>query len=124
MGMTGAALSEFYQKLYQSGVFDEIALKLLDDPRSSVQGYRASLDRFIANYSEESRFEALVLKACKAKKITFDRTAFTRDRKNIARTVKSKIAHQLFGAEGQIKFLVRSADPVVKIAETLPERRP
>ena len=122
--VTGAALSEFYQKLYQSGVFDEIALKLLDDPRSSVQGYRASLDRFIANYSEESRFEALVLKACKAKKITFDRTAFTRDRKNIARTVKSKIAHQLFGAEGQIKFLVRSADPVVKIAETLPERRP
>jgi len=79
---------------------------------------------FIANYSEESRFEALVLKTCKAKEITFDKDAFIRDRKNIVRAVKSKIAHQLFGAEGQIKFLVRSADPVIRIAETVPLSRP
>jgi len=122
--VTSGTLSDFYQKLYQSGVFDEMAMKLLDDPRSSVQGYRTSLDRFIANYTEESSFEALVVKICKAKKIAFDRNSFVRDRKHIARAVKSKIAHQLFGAEGQLKFLVRSADPVVKIAETLPGSRP
>jgi carboxyl-terminal processing protease len=122
--VTGSAYSEFFQKLYQSGSIDEIALKLLDDPHSSVQAYRTSLDRFITGYSEESRFDDLVLKTCKAKKITFDKNGFVRDRKNIVRAVKSKIAHQLFGAEGQIKFLVRSADPVVRIAETLPERKP
>jgi carboxyl-terminal processing protease len=122
--VTGSAYSDFYQKLYQSGSIDEMALKLLDDPHSSVQAYRTSLDRFIAGYSEESRFDDLVLKTCQAKKITFDRNGFVRDRKNIVRAVKSKIAHQLFGAEGQIKFLVRSADPVVRIAETLPDRRP
>ena len=53
-----------------------------------------------------------------------DRNAFIQDRKNIARAVKSKIAHQLFGGEGQIKFLVRSADPVIRIAETVPVTLP
>ena len=120
--VTGSAYSDFYQKLFQTGSIDEMALKLLDDPHSSVQAYRSSLDSFIANYSEESHFEALLLKTCKAKKIPFDRAGFVRDRKNIARALKSKIAHQFFGAEGQIKFLVRSADPIVKIAETLPGR--
>ncbi len=122
--VTGGKFTELYQKLYQSGAIDEMALKLLDDPQSSVQGYRTSLDRFITGYSEESRFDALVLKTCKAKKIIFDRNAFIQDRKNIARAVKSKIAHQLFGGEGQIKFLVRSADPVIRIAETVPVTLP
>ena len=122
--VTGSAFSDFYQKLFQSGSIDDIALKVLDDRNSSVQAYRTSLDRFIANYSEESNFEALVVRSCKAKKIPFDRVGFVRDRKNIVRAVKSKIAHQLFGAEGQIKFLVRNADPLVKIAETVPAGRP
>ena len=122
--VTGSAFSDFYQKLFQSGSIDDIALKVLDDRNSSVQAYRTSLERFIANYSEESNFEALVLKTCKAKKITFDKAGFVRDRKSIARAVKSKIAHQLFGAGGQIKFLVRNADPLVKIAETVPAGRP
>ncbi|MEI8187283.1 MAG: S41 family peptidase [Chlorobiaceae bacterium] len=122
--VTGITYSDFYQKLYQSGSIDEMALKLLDDSHSSVQAYRSTLDRFIADYSEEKGFEALVIKTCKAKNIVFDRNAFVKDRKNIARAVKSKIAHQLFGAQGQIKFFVRSADPVIKIAETLPGTRP
>ncbi len=122
--VTGSAFSDFYQKLFQSGSIDDIALKVLDDRNSSVQAYRTSLDRFIANYSEESNFEALVVRSCKAKKIPFDRAGFVRDRKNIVRAVKSKIAHQLFGAGGQIKFLVRNADPLVKIAETVPAGRP
>ncbi|MCX6179105.1 MAG: S41 family peptidase [Chlorobiales bacterium] len=122
--VSGGTLSDFYQKLYQSGSFDDVALKILDDPHSSVQGYRNSLDGFIADYAEENHFEAIVIKTCQLKKIAFDRNAFVRDRKSIVRAVKSKIAHQLFGAEGQIKFLVRIADPVVKIAETLPGSRP
>ena len=122
--VSGGRLSDFYQKLYQSGSFDDMALKILDDPHSSVQGYRNSLDRFISDYSEDISFEALVLKTCKSKKIIFDRHGFVQDRKNIVRAVKSKIAHQLFGAEGQIKFLVRRADPVVKMAESLPGGRP
>jgi carboxyl-terminal processing protease len=111
--------SDFYQELYQAGFFDEIARKILDNPRSQVQGYRSSLERFMVNYSEENGFEAFVMKNCESKKIAFNRVAFIRDRKYIARAVKSKIAHQLFGSEGQIRFLVRYADPAVKIAATV-----
>lgn len=112
--------SAFYQELYQSGGLDEIARKIVDDPRSLAQLYRNSLERFIVGYSEESRFEALVIKICESKKIAFNRVGFIGDRKYIALAVKSKIAHQLFGAEGQISFVVRYADPVVRIAATVP----
>jgi carboxyl-terminal processing protease len=122
--VTARAYSDFYQKLFQSGSFDDMARKLLDDPRSLVQGYRSSLDYFILNYSEEPGFEALVIKTCKAKEIAFDRAGFIRDRAGIARAVKSRIAHQLFGAEGQIRFLVQTADPVFKIAATVPVSQP
>ncbi len=122
--VTARAYSDFYQKLFQSGSFDDMARRLLDDPRSLVQSYRSSLDNFMVNYSEERSFEALVIKSCKARKIAFDQAGFIRDRKEIARAVKSRIAHQLFGAEGQIRFLVQSADPVVKIAATVPASHP
>ncbi len=122
--VTGRVYSDLYQQLYQSGSYDEMARKILDDPRSSAQEYRSSLKRFIEEYREEGRFESLVVNICKAKKIAFDRVGFIRDRKYIARAVKSKITHQLFGAEGQIRFLVRYADPVVKIAATVPISRP
>jgi carboxyl-terminal processing protease len=122
--VTGKSYSNFYQTLYQSGFFDDLARKILDDPRSSIQGYRTSLERFIIGYSEDDRFEVLVAKACKARKIAFDRVAFIRDRKFIARAVKLRIAHQLFGAEGQIRFFVHSVDPVVKIAATVPVSHP
>lgn len=122
--VTGKSYSDFYQSLYQSGSFDDLALKLLDDPLSSVQGYRNSLPRFIAEYSEGSRLEALVMKICKARKIVFDRNGFIREREHIARAVKSRIAHQLFGAEGQIMFLVLNADPVVKVAASVPVNQP
>jgi carboxyl-terminal processing protease len=122
--VTGNAYSDFYQELYQSGSLDDMARKVLDNPRSLVQDYRTSLDRFIAGYSEESNFEALVIKTCKAKKIVFNRVGFIQDRKHIARAVKSKIAHQLFGAEGQIMFLVRSDDPVFDIAAKVPAINP
>ena len=70
--VSGRTYSDFYQSLNQSGTFDDIARRLLDDPRSLVQAYKGSIDRFIDDYSEDNRFEALVMKTCKAKKIVFD----------------------------------------------------
>ena len=122
--VTAKKFQGFYQELSQSGSFDDIARKLLDDPLSKAQRYRGLLDAFIVDYAEESHFEALVMKTCKAKKIVFDRAGFIRDRKNIADAVKLRIAHQLFGTEGQIKFFVRSVDPIVRIAATVPVSQP
>ncbi len=122
--VSGRTYSDFYQELYQSGSFDDIARRLLDDPRSQVQAYKGSIDRFIVDYSEDRSFEALVMKTCKVKKIVFDRADFIHDRKYIAQAVKIRIAHQLFGAEGQIRFFVRSVDPVVRIAEKVPVSLP
>ncbi len=121
--VSAKSYSDFYQKLFQSGSFDDIALKLLDDPRSSVQGYRSSLEQFIAHYSEESNFEELIIKTCQAKKIPYERASFLLERKHIAQAVKSRLVHQLFGAEGQIRFFVRTTDPVVKIARAIPVTR-
>jgi carboxyl-terminal processing protease len=122
--VSGKNYSDFYQELYRSGSFDDMALRIIDDSRSSVQVYRNSLDRFITGYTEEKDFTAIVQKTCQKKKIAFNSSGFAADRKYIVRAVKSRIAHQLFGAEGQIKFLVLSADPVVKIAETVSPARP
>ncbi|NTW69147.1 MAG: S41 family peptidase [Chlorobiaceae bacterium] len=122
--VTGKGYSDFYQELFRSGSFDDIALKIIDDPRSSVQRYRSSLETFISDYSAESQFELLVIKTCKSKKIRFDRTAFLRDRLKLAHAVKSRIARQLFGGAGQIMFVVRSADPVVRMATSLPLSQP
>lgn len=122
--VTGKSYSDFYQELFRSGSFDDIALKIIDDPRSLVQQYRGSIESFLAKYSEERVFEALVIKTCKSKKIRFDRAVFLRDRLKLAQAVKSRIAHQLFGAVGQITFVVQSADPVVRIAASVPMRQP
>ncbi len=121
--VTGKSYSDFYQKLSQSGSFEDMARKILDNPRSLTQLFRNSLERFIVGYAEESHFEALVIKTCREKKIDFDRVGFIRDRKYIVRAVKSKIAHQLFGAEGQLRFFVLYGDPVVKVAENVPVSR-
>jgi len=122
--VTGKNYSEFYQELFRSGSFDDIALKIIDDPRSMVQRYRGSMDRFIAGYSEESIFESMVIKSCRLKKIRFDRRAYLHDRLMLAHAVKSRIAHQLFGAVGQITFVVQNTDPVVRIAASLPVATP
>jgi carboxyl-terminal processing protease len=121
--VVGKGYSDFYEKLSQSGSFEYMARKILDNPRSLTQLYRTSQERFIVGYSEESHFEALVIKTCREKKIPFDRVGFIRDRKYIVRAVKSKMAHQLFGAEGQLRFFVLYGDPVVKVAESVPVRK-
>jgi len=122
--VTGRSYSDFYQELFRTGSFDDIARQLLDDPHSHVQKYRGSLERFIVDYSQESRFETLVMKTCQVKKIVFDRAAFIRDRKYIAQAIKLRIAHQLFGAEGRLRFFVRSVDPLVRIATRVPGSQP
>jgi len=122
--VSGERSSSFYQSLVASGCLDDLARTLLDDPQSLVQRYRASLESFLDGYAEERGFEALLLKTCKAKKILFDRAGFLRERKYIAAAVKSKLAHHLFGAEGEIRFTVKSVDPLIKVALTVPASQP
>ncbi len=122
--VTGERYSSFYQELLQSGIIGDLARELLDNPKSMVQGYRGSLERFIDGYSEETGIEDLIIKNCKAKKIAFNRDGFNRERKYIAYAVKSKLAHQLFGSEGEIMFTAKSTDPVVRIATMVPAGRP
>jgi carboxyl-terminal processing protease len=84
-----------------------------------VQQYRKSPDRFMSDYIQESRFESLVMKICAEKKITFQKQAFSREQKNIALAVKARLAHRLFGTEGQIRVYVMQADPLVNVASTV-----
>jgi carboxyl-terminal processing protease len=114
--VSGRPYADFYQALYAAGSFEYLAQRILDDPASSVQKYRKSLDRFISDYTEESRLEALVMKVCAEKKITFQKQAFIRERKNIALAVKARLAHRMFGAEGQIRVYIMQSDPLVTVA--------
>jgi len=118
--VTGVKYSEFYQELFRSGSIDGMVREILDNPHSLVQRYRDSLERFISGYTEESDLETLLMKSCKAKNCHFDRSNFLRERKYIVSAVKVKLAHQLFGAEGQIVTMVRRDDPVIRIATSVP----
>ncbi len=115
--------SDFFQDLLRTGSFDDMALKILDDPHSAVQRYRDSEEHFISGYGGESGFEALVMKTCSTRKIAFSSAGFASDRKLLERALKARIAHQLFGSVGQIKYMVRGADPVVRVAVTVPVSR-
>ncbi len=114
--VSGRPYADFYQALYAAASFEYLAQRILDDPASSVQKHRKSLDRFISDYTEESRLEALVMKVCAEKKITFQKQAFIRERKNIALAVKARLAHRMFGAEGQIRVYIMQSDPLVTVA--------
>ena len=118
--VAGRPYTDFYQELFRTGVLEDAALKILDDPRSSAQGYRHSLSSFVANYQEDARLSKIIAGLCPDKKIVFDGAAFKRDRRYIAIVVKSRIAHQLFGSEGQVRSYVSTSDPVVKLAAELP----
>lgn len=118
--VTGRPYSDFYQELYRAGVFDDVAVKLLDDPESSVQGYRDSMLRFIAEYDAESGLALQVEKACRNAGVGFDRRQFALERSHIALAVKSRLGHQLFGVEGQIRAFVSGADPIARMALNVP----
>jgi carboxyl-terminal processing protease len=114
--ISGRPYEEFYQELYRTGSFEYLAQKILDDPSSLVQKYRKSLDRFLGDYVEETRFESVVMAICAEKKISFQKQAFVRERKNIALAVKARLAHRLFGTEGQIRVYVMQSDPLISVA--------
>jgi len=114
--VSGRPYADFYQQLYAAGSFEYLAQRILDDPASIVQKHRKSLERFISDYSEESRLEALVMKVCAEKKITFEKQAFIRERQNIALAVKARLAHRMFGAEGQIRVYIMQSDPLIMVA--------
>jgi len=118
--VAGRPYTDFYQELFRTGVLEDAALKILDDPGSSVQDYRNSLSSFIADYQEDARLRKIIAGLCPDKKIVFDDAAFQKDRRYIAIAVKSRIAHQLFGSEGQVKSYVSTTDPVVRLAARLP----
>ncbi|MCF8216226.1 MAG: S41 family peptidase [Chlorobium sp.] len=112
----GRPYAEFYQELYRTGSFEYLAQRVLDDPQSTVQQYRESLDRFMSGYSQESRLEALVIKVCAEKKITFNKRSFLQEQKQIALAVKARLAHRIFGAEGQIRVYIMQSDPLIEVA--------
>lgn len=114
--VSGRPYAEFYQELYRTGSFEYLAQRILDDPASMVQQYRKSLDRFMSGYGEENRLEALVAKVCAEKKITFNKQAFLREQKHIALAVKARLAHRIFGTEGQIMVYVMQSDPLIVVA--------
>jgi carboxyl-terminal processing protease len=119
----GKPFTDFYQNLYAKDAFEDIALKLIDDPASSVQRYRKSIDAFLSGYREPADLEALVKNECRAKKIAFNAVEFSRDRKFIVLALKARIARQLFGTEGQIRVFIQEGDPVMKVARALMNRK-
>lgn len=116
--------SDFYQELYAKGIIEDIALKLIDDPKSSVQHYRGSAEAFSGQYRVPSDLETLVRTSCAVHKIPFSAAEFKRDRNDIALALKARIARQLFGTEEQIRVLILDGDPYMKVARHFIEKQP
>jgi len=116
--------SNLYQELYAKGVIQDIALKLIDDPKSHVQQYRDSAEKYFEEYHGPTDLKALIRKECAAQKIPFSIVEFNRDRNDIALALKARIARQLFGTEEQIRVLIREGDPFMKVARHFIEKQP
>lgn len=114
--VSGRPYAEFYQELYRTGLFEHLAQRILDDPGSAVQQYRKSLDRFMSGYEKEPRIEELVARVCAEKKITFNKKDFLQEQKHIALAVKARLAHRIYGTEGQIMVYVMQSDPLIGVA--------
>jgi carboxyl-terminal processing protease len=119
----GRPYTNLYQELFAKGVFEDIALKLLDDPSCPVRNYRESADEFISGYSVPVDLESRVRAECKAKKIPFSPAEYARDAAYIRVALKARIARQLFGTDGQLRVLIREGDPSMRIARQLVGRR-
>jgi carboxyl-terminal processing protease len=119
----GRPYTNLYQEIYAKGIFEDIALMLIDDPASPVQKYRTSAQAYFDGYKGPENLEALVKRGCTAKKIAFSASEFNRDRNFIRLTLKARIARQLFGTEEQVKVFIREGDPVMKVARHLIEKQ-
>ncbi|NTW51383.1 MAG: S41 family peptidase [Chlorobiaceae bacterium] len=119
----GKPYTNLYQELYAKGVFEDMALKLIDDPGSPVQKYRKSAQAYLDGYKGPENLETLIRKECTARKIKFAAPEFNQDRGFILLTLKARIARQLFGTEEQVKVLILQSDPVMKVARHLIEKQ-
>jgi carboxyl-terminal processing protease len=119
----GQPYTNLYQELYARGVFEDIALRLIDDPSDPVQKFRNSAGAYLENYRVPANLEALVKKGCADSKIQFNASEFSRDRKNIELALKARIARHLFGTEEQIRVLIREGDPLMKVARHFIEKQ-
>ena len=121
--VSGKPYTKLYEELYAKGIFEEIAMKMIDDPKSPVQNNRNSVDAFISGYRSPDNLESLVSKECAAKKVAFSATDFRTDRNYIQLALKARIARQLFGTDGQLKVLIREGDPVMRVVTQLIGRK-
>lgn len=119
----GKPATNLYQELAVRGGFQDIALKLIDDPSDSLQKYRNSLDMFLSGYNAPENLERLVGRECAAKKVRFSASEYRHDLRLIRLAVKSRIARQLFGTEAQVKVLIREGDPVMQVAMQLVKKK-
>ncbi len=110
------AADEFYGSLLTSGVFDEAALRVIDDPSSSVRKFNEDLEGFLANYSESEKAERYIRDICREKDIRFNEVSFRKDKDGIMAALKSRIARQLFGIEAQIRVLAEESDRTLQFA--------
>lgn len=117
--VTGRPYTNLYQELYAKGAFEDIALKMIDDPAGSVRNYRNSAEAFLNGYAVPSDLESRVRAECRAKKIAFSTAEYARDAAYIRVTLKARIARQLFGTEVQLKVLVRESDPAMRAARQI-----
>ncbi len=111
-----SAVNGFYGKLLENGVFDETALKIIDDPSSRVRQYSGDVDGFIEDYSEEKKMEQYLRDICRDKNLQFDESQFVKEKKEIMSAVKSRVARQQFGIEAQIKVLAKESDKLLWFA--------
>jgi len=109
-------VDDFYSRLLTEGVFDETALRVIDDPSSSVRTFREDEKRFIGTYSEDAMAEGYLRKISAEKDIPFDEVVFRREKPAILTAVKSRIARQLFGIDAQIRVLADESDKMLQFA--------
>ncbi|NTU68541.1 MAG: S41 family peptidase [Chlorobiaceae bacterium] len=121
--VTGRPYTNLYQELFAKGVFEDISLKLIDDPSSPVRNYRSSSDGFVAGYAIPADLESRVRTECRMKKIAFNAVEYARDAAYIKVALKARIARQLFGTEGQLKVLIRESDPAMLAARQIVGRK-
>jgi carboxyl-terminal processing protease len=119
----GRPYTNLYQELFAKGVFEDIALKLIDDPASAVQKYRTSQDDFIAGYPAPADLESRIRAECRLKGISYSSGEYLKDARYIRVALKARIARQLFGTEGQLKVLIREGDPSMQVARQLIDRK-
>jgi carboxyl-terminal processing protease len=117
--ISGRPYTNLYQELFAKGFFEDMALRMFDDPSRGVLKFRDSVDSFLAGYRDPADLGALVREECRLKKIPFSESEYRRDLRYIRLALKARVARQLFGTEGQLRVLIREGDPAMRAARRL-----